>query len=100
MSDRQWVDLAYRKLKGAFYFDKTELPFLDHLVKFESQGIEKQLSNLANLLKQPEGNKWENFISDIQNKIGVLVYPKKLKNYSKKNLIFNSNDIPIEMEKA
>lgn len=100
MNERQWVDLAYKKLKGAFYLDKTELPFLDRLVKFESQGIEKQLADLANLLKQPEGENWEDFISDIENKIGVLVYPKKLKDYAKANIIFNSNDVPVEMEKA
>lgn len=100
MNERQWVDLAYKKLKGAFYLDKTELPFLDRLVQFESQGIEKQLAELANLLKQPEGEKWEDFIADIENKIGVLVYPKKLMDCEKKNIIFNSNDVPIKMAKA
>ena len=47
LNERQWVDLAYKKLKGALYFDKTQLPLLDSIVRFERDGLEKELENLA-----------------------------------------------------
>ncbi len=100
LNERQWVDLAYKKLKGALYFDKTQLPLLDSIVRFERDGLEKELENLAQLLAQPDDEKWEDFISDITSKIDVFVYPKKLEDYSNGQIIFNATDVPVKAEKV
>lgn len=38
LSTQDWVDRAYKKLKGNVYFDKTQLPLIDQLVSFEHDG--------------------------------------------------------------
>ena len=47
MSTKEWLERAYKKLKGSVYFDKTQLPLVDQIVGFEAGGIDQNLDALA-----------------------------------------------------
>ncbi len=95
MHDLDRVRIAYKKLKAAIYFDKTQLPLRDRIVLFEQQGIEEKLAELSTTLM--EGKNWERYEQDILDQVGVLLYPKSLKSISDDTAIFNADNIPIEM---
>ena len=67
---REWVYKAYKKLKSYLYFDKTQLPLVDDLVAFESEGIEENISTIVQALKG-RSDGWEDFTADILEKIDV-----------------------------
>lgn len=94
---RRRVQIAYKKLKAAIYFDKTQLPLRDKLVLFEGPDMERKLSELCDALFNGSG--WEAYSENILTQIGVLTYPKKLKLLEKDTAIFNANNIPIELQK-
>lgn len=75
-STRVWVDKAYKKLKGSVYFDKTQLPLLHELVRFEEKGVSKALDRLTDLLEDGDAESWADYESDITDKIDALVYPQ------------------------
>lgn len=98
-----WVQRAYKKLKHSVYFDKTQLPLVDEIVKYETTGeksIDEQLADLADILESNDKSKWDDLVSDIIEKMGILVYPKKLKSWSDSHVIFNTDNEPIQLEKA
>lgn len=99
-STKTWVKKAYKKLKGNVYFDKTQAALLDQIVSFESKNLEASLNHIATVLDSSSENVWSDFVTDILDNIDVLVYPKKLKSYSQDQVIFNTDNEPIEMEKA
>lgn len=99
LSMRDWIDRAYKKLKGNVYFDKTQLPLIDQLVCFERDGLEKNLDQVKKALEQTD-NVWEEYAADLISKIEVLIYPKKLHSWSENQVIFNVDNEPIVMEKA
>lgn len=94
------VKKAYKKLKGNIYFDKTQLPLLHKIVCFEDDELDCNLEKIVDALKDEADNSWENYKSDITNKINVLVYPKKLCKWNDERVIFNTDDEPIVMEKV
>ena len=88
--------IAYKKLKSSVFFDKTILPLRDQLVIFESQ-LESKLGKLGVALFRGDG--WEETEKRILDSIDVLIYPKKLITIDEDMAIFNSDSMPIEMEK-
>ena len=99
MDDRRWIDSAYKKLKGAVYFDKTQLRLIDKIVEFESEDLESSLSKAASVLSAQD-EIWEDYVSDILEGMDVLVFPKKLKKPKDTQIVFNADDDPIELEKV
>ena len=96
MDNRDRLRIAYKKLKAAVFFDKTQLPLRDQLVLFEDR-IEKKLAGLESALF--DGVDWEKTEKEILDSIGVLVYPKKLIPVDDDMAIFNSDSIAIKMDK-
>ena len=97
VDDLERVKIAYKKFKASLYFDKTQLPLRDRVVLFEQDGIEEKLRELCGALM--DGTNWENYEQRILDQIGVLLYPKSLKSIADDTAIFNSDNIPIEMDK-
>ena len=91
------IHIAFKKLKAAVFFDKTQLPLRDRLVRFEDAQIESKLKHLAAALF--DGSEWDQWESEILDAIGALVFPKSLKSINDNTAIFNSDSIPITMEK-
>ena len=87
MKTKSWVELAYKKLKGSVYFDKTQLPLVDQIVEFEADDVERQLHALSKMLDGPSDS-WENYASEITKKANCLIYPKSLYSPKSKNIIF------------
>ena len=95
------IRIAYKKLKASAYFDKTLLPLRDRIVAFEGPDASTKLSDLYANLKSEDCKKWEIYKANILNKIDVLVFPKKLMDWSEENqIIFNTDCEPIQLEKA
>lgn len=97
MKDIERLRIAFKKLKAATFFDKTQLPMRDSLVLYEDDMIDEKLFNLEQALFQ--GEQWEETEELILDSIGVLIYPKSMKSVDDQTAIFNSDSIPIEMEK-
>lgn len=95
----EWIKKAFKKLKGAVYLDKTQFPLVDQLVSFEENDATPQLTRLAEMLTGAD-DIWADYVSDILQGIDVLVYPKKLKEPLKNQVIFNTDNEPVELEKA
>ena len=96
---REWVYKAYKKLKSYLYFDKTQLPLVDDLVAFESEGIEENISTIVQALKG-RSDAWEDFTADILEKIDVFVFPKRLCRCAEGQIIFNADSEPTRLESA
>lgn len=96
MEDLDRVKIAYKKFKANLYFDKTQLPLRDRVVLFEQDGIEEKLQELHRALM--DGESWEQYEERILSQVGVLLYPKKLRSQSDDTVIFNADNIPIELE--
>ena len=58
--DRELIDIAYKKLKGTIYFDKTQLPLVNKLVKFEDENLDDSLDELVEYLNNDD-EKWDEF---------------------------------------
>ncbi len=97
MQELELVRIAYKKFKANLYFDKTQLPLRDRLVLFENEGIEEKLDELYKALMK--GENWDEYEQKILDQIGILLYPKSLLKFSDDTAIFNSDSIPIQMEK-
>lgn len=97
--DREFIDIAYKKLKGTIYFDKTQLPLVNKLVKFEDENLDDSLDELVEYLNNDD-EKWDEYVDEVLNELDVLVYPKKIRKQSNDNIIFNEDHMQIEMEKA
>lgn len=96
MENLERVKIAYKKFKSNLYFDKTQLPLRDRVVLFEQNGIEEKLRELCRALMG--GADWEQYEERVLHQAGVLLYPKKLKSQSDDTVIFNADNIPIELE--
>lgn len=92
------IKIAYKKFKANVYFDKTQLPLRDRIVKFEEKDIDAKLKALHDALMG--SGDWEAYEQEILKEIRVWVYPKKLKSIAQETMIFNADNIPIEMEDA
>ena len=57
MKDIERLRIAFKKLKAATFFDKTQLPMRDSLVLYEDDMIDDKLFNLEQALFQ--GEQWE-----------------------------------------
>ena len=97
---RIWIEKAFKKLKGSVYFDKTQLPLLNQMVRFEDSAYPKELDRMASLLEGKDEEQWNDYTADITDKIDALVYPKKLRACPDNQVIFNLDDEPIEAEKV
>lgn len=95
----EWVQKAYKKLKGAVYFDKTQLPLVNQIVEFEKYDIDSCLEELAGILDSKSDSDWSEYTSNIIKGIDALVYPKKLKSLSNNQIIFNINQEQVEADK-
>ena len=98
--DRELIDIAYKKLKGTIYFDKTQLPLVNKLVKFEGRNLNEKLDELVEYLNNNDEEEWNEYVDEVLNELDVLVYPKKILKQSNDDIIFNEDHIQIEMEKA
>lgn len=96
MEQIEKLRIAYKKLKSSVFFNKTTLPLRNQLVLFENQ-IESKLAELETALFRGDG--WEEIEKRILESIDVLIYPKKLKSIDEDLAIFNSDSMPIEMDK-
>lgn len=99
LSTTEWINRAYKKLKNHLYFDKTQLPLMDDLVSFESDGIEDHIHEITVALESTD-DIWKRFSASIIQKIDTFIYPKKLHSYSAGQVIFNTDSEPIKMESA
>lgn len=98
-----WVQRAYKKLKHSVYFDKTQLPLVHDIVMYETESdkrIDKKLVDLAEALNSEDKSTWDKLVSTIIKEMDILVYPKKLKSWSDSHVIFNTDNEPIQLEKA
>lgn len=78
--DKQFIEEAYRKLKGSVYLDKT-VPFLRmRIVEFERGDIDKKIENIYAALN--DEIKWKAFKKNILETINVLTFPKEIKTKS------------------
>lgn len=102
-----YINLAYKKLKSNVYFDKTQLPLLNKIVKFEAENLEKSLKELREKLLSKE--EWEKYEEDILNNIKALIFPKKIsdaniaqqdKDDKEIPIIFNEKDGLIKLKRA
>jgi len=87
-----WVQRAYKKLKHSVYFDKTQLPLVDEIVKYETAGeknIDEQLSDIADILESNDKSKWDDLVSDIIEKMGILVYTTSRRDF------FSPDDVSL-----
>ena len=105
METINWIRRAYKKLKGSAYYDKTQLPLVNKLVSFEKDQIEGKFDILSALLDSDPASiesveAWEDYVKDVLSTIDVLVYPKTLETWPNSQIIFNTDDEPIRMEKA
>lgn len=98
MDDMERIKIAYKKFKANVYFDKTQLPLRERIVQFEQKDIDAKLKALYDALMG--SGDWEAYEQKILEEIRVLVYPKKLKSIAQETMIFNADNIPIEMEDA
>ena len=103
MTNLERIEIAYKKLKSAVFFDKTLLPLRDEIVSFEEPVSQEH--PIPNELLQMEralfdGEEWEIYRNIVLDSVGVLVYPKQLKSIDEDTAIFNSDSVPIELEKA
>ena len=99
MSTKEWLERAYKKLKGSVYFDKTQLPLVDQIVEFEAEGIDQKLDALAKKLDGSD-DEWEDYAADIKEKTAALIFPKKLYSPDEKHIIFNADAEPVKLERA
>ena len=99
LTTEEWVHRAYKKLKHAAYFDKTQLPLVDKLVDFEAVDI-RQLKTVIDALDSRDKGVWDDLVSDIIDKLDILIYPKKLRRWDDSHVIFNTDNEPVEMERA
>ena len=97
MKDIERLRIAFKKLKATIFFDKTQLPMRDSLVLYENEMIDDKLFSLEQALFH--GIKWEETEQEILDSIGVLIYPKSMKAVDDQTAIFNSDSIPIEMDR-
>ena len=97
MKDIERLRIAFKKLKATIFFDKTQLPMRDSLVLYENEMIDDKLFGLEQALFH--GIKWEETEQEILDSIGVLIYPKSMKAVDDQTAIFNSDSIPIEMDR-
>ena len=96
---REWIEKAYKKLKSHLYFDKTQLPLVDDLVTFENDGVEGHISEIAGALNGSD-EVWKDFAADILEKIDAFVFPKRLRDCTEGQIIFNADSEPVQMESA
>lgn len=96
MKDIDRVRIAYKKLKANLYFDKTQLPLRNKVVAFEDSKLEGKLQELSDALFK--GKEWDEYQKKLLNKVGVLVFPKKLESFDSDTVIFNADSTPIKME--
>ena len=91
--DKNFIEDAYRKLKGSVYLDKS-VPFLrTRIVEFEKENIDEKLDYINEALNDEE--KFKKLETSILNSINVLTMPKKIQtkscDESKHNPIVISN---------
>ena len=78
--DKQFIEDAYRKLKGSVYLDKT-VPFIRmRIVDFERGDVEEKIEYIYEALH--DEIKWERFQANILKTIKVLTFPKKVETKS------------------
>jgi hypothetical protein len=97
------VRIAYKKLKASVYFDKTLLPLRDEIVKFETLDVETKLNELHAMLLGNESKVWDAYVAGILDRIGALVFPKKICDWridQEAPIIFNTENEPVILEKA
>ena len=99
VSTKEWLERAYKKLKGSVYFDKTQLPLIDQIVEFEADGVDQQLDALVKKLDGSD-DEWGHYAADIKEKADALVFPKKLYSPDEKYIIFNADAEPVKLERA
>lgn len=90
------IKIAYKKLKASIYFDKTQLPLRNQLLKYE-ENIDENLNILYKYLNGND-NKWEKFQEEIINKISTYIYPKTLSPIHEDTIFINRNNTQIYME--
>lgn len=93
------IQIAYKKLKGAVYFDKTQLPLVEQIASYETEDIDEKLERLWQMLTASYDT-WEQYVSQICEEINAFVYPKKLRNWMDNQVIFNTDNEPVELQKA
>lgn len=95
---REYVKIAYKKLKASVYFDKTQLPLRDKITTFESRSqIGEKLEQIANALSGTNAE-WEQYQEARLKSVRAFVFPKKLKDIGQDMVILNGESTPIEME--
>lgn len=92
------IKIAYKKLKANIYFDKTQLPLRNKIVDFELNDFEKNIKEMNDALL---GNDkvWNKYQEKILKSIDVLLLPKKLSKEDLPEVIFNTNENDIVIDK-
>ena len=96
------LGIAYRKLKGAVYYDKTQSILAREISIFESSDIfskENPFEELADKLADSIDEEWNAYVDTLLGKLNVLVFPKKLKSYDdNKQIILNDHGSKESLE--
>jgi len=81
------LQMAFKKLKSSAYFDKTQPVLREKIMLFEgsgagsssSKGFKARLVELSEALLSPDKEHWQRVSEEILKSVGVLVYPKSVK---------------------
>lgn len=102
------IKKSYKKLKAQVYFDKSQLPLRDAIVRYEfedgaSLKIEDKLAGLVEKL-ETDDDMWEAYEKSLLDSIGVWAYPKALeggdKRPDKDDIIFNTYKSPLKVKRG
>ncbi len=94
------IEIAFKKLKGSMYFDKTQLVFRQKLVEFENAyDFNDKIINLAKALQEKDSN-WEKYEQYLLNSVSYLAFPKTIKSkYDENKIIYNENSKTYYVDK-
>ncbi|QOX62602.1 hypothetical protein FRZ06_04195 [Anoxybacterium hadale] len=102
-NNRQMIEGAYKKFKSFYYYNKNALYIREKIADFENNRpqVNKTFDILSKLLKSPNANKYENYLTELINNIDFLVYPKSFTtNEVKADIITNILDKDKDLEKV
>ena len=104
MKTLQMIQLAYKKLKGAIYLDKSQLPLVADVAHFEipangqttEETVTEKLKNIEQALENEDV--WEQYSKSLLSKIDTYVYPKKLKKPAQPQMYVNYSNEQVYVE--
>ena len=98
------IKLAYKKLKGAIYLDKSQLPLIAEIARFEEttgdQDVEEVVTEKLEFIQKrlEDETSWGQYAEELLKKIDVQVFPKKLVKPSQSQIYVNFSNEAIHVK--